>query len=56
MPLPLPPPVTLAGPRRPARGANFHIANGAAIVPTFTDPPGPGLFSTDVIARSRSNR
>jgi agmatine deiminase len=35
--LPFPRPVTMNGERLPASYANFYIANGAAIVPTFND-------------------
>jgi agmatine deiminase len=36
--LPMPAPVVLDGQRLPASYANFYIANGAVLVPTFTDP------------------
>ncbi len=36
--LPLPSPVVFDGQRVPASYANFYIANGAVIVPTFNDP------------------
>lgn len=36
--LPTPAPVTFGGQRLPASYANFYIANGAVLVPTFNDP------------------
>ena len=36
--LPFPRPVLMAGERLPASYANFYIANGVALVPTFNDP------------------
>lgn len=36
--LPYPRPVLMAGERLPASYANFYIANGVVIVPTFNDP------------------
>ncbi len=36
--LPMPSPVTFDGIRLPASYANFYIANGAVLVPTFNDP------------------
>ena len=36
--IPFPRPVTMYGERLPASYANFYIANGAVIVPTFNDP------------------
>jgi len=36
--LPFPRPVVMQGERLPASYANFYIANGAVIVPTFNDP------------------
>jgi agmatine deiminase len=36
--LPMPEPVVFAGQRLPASYANFYIANGLVLVPTFTDP------------------
>jgi agmatine deiminase len=36
--LPLPRPVVFRGQRLPASYANFYIANGAVLVPTFNDP------------------
>ena len=38
IPLPMPAPVVFDGQRLPASYANFYIANGAVIVPTFNDP------------------
>jgi agmatine deiminase len=36
--LPMPAPVLFEGQRLPASYANFYIANGLVIVPTFNDP------------------
>ena len=36
--LPMPAPVYFAGQRLPASYANFYIANGIVLVPTFNDP------------------
>jgi agmatine deiminase len=36
--LPFPRPVIMNGERLPASYANFYIANGAVLVPTFNDP------------------
>jgi agmatine deiminase len=36
--LPMPRPVVFGGQRLPASYANFYIANGSVIVPTFNDP------------------
>ncbi len=36
--LPMPSPLILSGQRLPASYANFYIANGVVIVPTFNDP------------------
>lgn len=36
--LPMPQPVVFAGQRLPASYANFYIANGLVLVPTFNDP------------------
>lgn len=36
--LPMPSPLSLSGQRLPASYANFYIANGVVIVPTFNDP------------------
>jgi agmatine deiminase len=38
VPLPMPEPVYFAGQRLPASYANFYIANGLVLVPTFNDP------------------
>jgi len=38
VPLPMPRPITFRGQRLPASYANFYIANGVVIVPTFNDP------------------
>jgi agmatine deiminase len=38
VPLPMPAPLTLDGQRLPASYANFYIANGVVLVPTFNDP------------------
>jgi agmatine deiminase len=38
VPLPFPRPVVMNGERLPASYANFYIANGVVIVPTFNDP------------------
>jgi agmatine deiminase len=38
VPLPMPEPVWFAGQRLPASYANFYIANGLVLVPTFNDP------------------
>jgi agmatine deiminase len=38
IPLPMPRPVVFRGQRLPASYANFTIANGVVIVPTFNDP------------------
>ena len=38
MKLPFPRPVIMNGERLPASYANFYIANGAVLVPTFNDP------------------
>jgi agmatine deiminase len=36
--LPMPAPVVFAGQRLPASYANFYVANGLVLVPTFNDP------------------
>jgi agmatine deiminase len=38
IPLPMPAPVVFQGQRLPASYANFYIANGLVLVPTFNDP------------------
>jgi agmatine deiminase len=38
VPLPMPEPVIFKGQRLPASYANFYIANGVVLVPTFNDP------------------
>ena len=38
IPLPMPEPLYFAGQRLPASYANFYIANGLVLVPTFNDP------------------
>jgi agmatine deiminase len=38
VPLPMPAPVVFAGQRLPASYANFYLANGSVLVPTFGDP------------------
>ena len=38
VPLPMPAPLYFDGQRLPASYANFYIANGAVLVPTFNDP------------------
>jgi agmatine deiminase len=38
VPLPMPRPLLLDGQRLPASYANFYVANGAVLVPTFNDP------------------
>lgn len=38
VPLPMPSPVVFDGQRVPASYANFYVANGVVIVPTFNDP------------------
>ncbi|HVR87404.1 MAG TPA: agmatine deiminase family protein [Planctomycetota bacterium] len=38
IPLPMPGPVVFDGQRLPASYANFYIANGTVLVPTFNDP------------------
>ena len=38
LPLPMPPPIVEAGARCPASYANFYLANGVALVPTFGAP------------------
>jgi agmatine deiminase len=38
IPLPMPRPLYFDGQRLPASYANFYIANGLVLVPTFNDP------------------
>jgi agmatine deiminase len=38
VPLPMPRPLSLNGQRLPASYANFYLANGVVLVPTFNDP------------------
>jgi agmatine deiminase len=38
VPLPMPAPLLFAGQRLPASYANFYVANGVVLVPTFNDP------------------
>ena len=38
IPLPMPAPIVFEGQRVPASYANFYVANGGVIVPTFNDP------------------
>ena len=38
VPLPMPAPVVFEGQRLPASYANFYVANGLVLVPTFNDP------------------
>lgn len=38
VPLPMPAPIVFDGQRLPASYANFYIANGTVLVPTFNDP------------------
>jgi agmatine deiminase len=38
VPLPMPRPLVFRGTRLPASYANFYVANGVVIVPTFNDP------------------
>jgi agmatine deiminase len=44
--LPFPRPVLMNGERLPASYANFYIANGVVIVPTFNDPNDRAALST----------
>jgi agmatine deiminase len=44
--LPLPKPVVFQGQRLPASYANFYIANGLVLVPTFNDPRDRVALST----------
>ena len=44
--LPMPEPLRFAGRRLPASYANFYIANGLVLVPTFNDPNDLAALST----------
>jgi agmatine deiminase len=44
--LPFPRPVTMNGERLPASYANFYIANGVVLVPTFNDPNDRNALNT----------
>ncbi|HLA91674.1 MAG TPA: agmatine deiminase family protein [Gemmatimonadaceae bacterium] len=44
--LPFPRPVTMDGERLPASYANFYIANGVVLVPTFNDPNDRAALAT----------
>ena len=44
--LPFPRPVTMNGERLPASYANFYVANGVVIVPTFNDPNDRAAMNT----------
>jgi agmatine deiminase len=46
VPLPMPSPLYLDGQRLPASYANFYIANGAVLVPTFNDPQDRAALGT----------
>jgi agmatine deiminase len=46
VPLPFPRPVMMQGERLPASYANFYIANGVVLVPTFNDPNDRVALST----------
>jgi agmatine deiminase len=48
LPLPMPAPVLFASQRLPASYANFYIANGLVLVPTFNDPN--DRIALDIIA------
>ena len=52
--LPFPRPVTMNGERLPASYANFYIANGVVIVPTFNDRS--DRLALDIIARCFPDR
>jgi agmatine deiminase len=53
-PLPFPRPVTMEGQRLPASYANFYIANGIVLVPTFNDPH--DRRALDILARLMPDR
>ena len=44
--LPFPRPVTMRGERLPASYANFYVANGTVLVPTFNDPNDRAALNT----------
>ena len=44
--LPMPRPLIFSGQRLPASYANFYIANGLVLVPTFNDPADRGALTT----------
>jgi agmatine deiminase len=52
--LPFPRPVTMNGERLPASYANFYIANGVVMVPTFNDPN--DRVALDILARLMPSR
>lgn len=52
--LPYPRPVMMEGQRLPASYANFYVANGVVIVPTFNDPN--DRVALDIIAREHPGR
>ena len=52
--LPFPRPVTMNGERLPASYANFYIANGVVLVPTFNDPN--DRVALDILARVLPSR
>ena len=52
--LPFPRAVTMAGERLPASYANFYIANGVVLVPTFNDPN--DRIALDTLARLMPSR
>ncbi len=52
--VPYPRPIIMEGQRLPASYANFYIANGVVIVPTFNDPN--DRIALDVIAREFQDR
>jgi agmatine deiminase len=52
--LPMPRPVVFRGQRLPASYANFYIANGLVLVPTFNDPN--DRVALNIIGRALSAR
>jgi agmatine deiminase len=54
VPLPMPEPLYFAGQRLPASYANFYIANGIVLVPTFNDPN--DRFALGILAELCPNR